>query len=325
MDASSLRKEYTSAGLDKADVDPDPIVQFHAWFEKAVEADLHEPNAMILATATTDGKPSARTVLLKGYDERGFVFYTHYEGRKARELETNPRCALLFYWGELERQVRIEGRASRLSGEESDAYFAGRPRGSRLGAWASEQSRPVEDRNVLEERVRTLEAEYEGREIPRPPFWGGYRVEPDTIEFWQGWSTRTPQLRAYLDQFERENPGTKVQDSEFADMGGRPKVVKESQDQIGFIEANTRAIFGRSYAAEPDVLIDELKGDEAIAEADAVPGAAKSGILGLARLDFLAEHEPARAHDAAEGGVELQLQLGIGGLEVEERDRVGHR
>ena len=168
MDASSLRKEYTSAGLDKADVDPDPIVQFHAWFENAVEADLHEPNAMILATATTDGKPSARTVLLKGYDERGFVFYTHYEGRKARELETNPRCALLFYWGELERQVRIEGRASRLSGEESDAYFAGRPRGSRLGAWASEQSRPVEDRSILEERVRALEAEHEGREIPRP-------------------------------------------------------------------------------------------------------------------------------------------------------------
>jgi pyridoxamine 5'-phosphate oxidase len=190
VDASSLRKEYTSAGLDKAGVDPDPIVQFHEWFENAVEADLHEPNAMILATATTDGKPSARTVLLKGYDERGFVFYTNYEGRKAAELEVNPTCALLFYWGELERQVRIEGRASRLSSEESDAYFAGRPRGSRLGAWASEQSHPVEDRSILEERVRALEAEYEGREIPRPPFWGGYRVEPDTIEFWQGRENR---------------------------------------------------------------------------------------------------------------------------------------
>jgi pyridoxamine 5'-phosphate oxidase len=190
VDASSLRKEYTSAGLDKAGVDPDPIVQFHEWFENAVEADLHEPNAMILATATTDGKPSARTVLLKGYDERGFVFYTNYEGRKAAELEVNPTCALLFYWGELERQIRIEGRASRLSSEESDAYFAGRPRGSRLGAWASEQSHPVEDRSILEERVRALEAEYEGREIPRPPFWGGYRVEPDTIEFWQGRENR---------------------------------------------------------------------------------------------------------------------------------------
>jgi pyridoxamine 5'-phosphate oxidase len=190
VDASSLRKEYTRAGLDKADVDPDPIVQFHEWFGKVTDADLHEPNAMILATASPGGKPSARTVLLKGYDERGFVFYTNYEGRKANEIEANPMCALLFYWGELERQVRIEGHASRLSGEESDSYFAGRPRGSRLGAWASEQSRPVEDRSVLEERVRALEAEYEGREIPRPPFWGGYRVEPEEIEFWQGRENR---------------------------------------------------------------------------------------------------------------------------------------
>jgi pyridoxamine 5'-phosphate oxidase len=190
VDAASLRREYTRAGLDEADMNPDPIVQFDAWFQKVIDADLHEPNAMILATATSDGSPSARTVLLKGYDERGFVFYTNYEGRKARELEANPACALLFYWGELERQVRIEGRASRLSDGESDAYFASRPRGSRLGAWASEQSRPVGDRSVMEERVRALEEEYEDREIPRPPFWGGYRVEPDTIEFWQGRENR---------------------------------------------------------------------------------------------------------------------------------------
>jgi len=190
MDASSLRKEYTSAGLDETDLDPDPIVQFHGWFEKVIDAGLHEPNAMILDNDTDDGRNSVRTVLLKGYDERGFVFYTNYEGRKAEELEANPMCALLFYWGELERQVRIEGRASRLPGEESDAYFLSRPRGSRLGAWASEQSRPVEDRSVLEERVRTLEAEYEGREIPRPPFWGGYRVEPEVMEFWQGRENR---------------------------------------------------------------------------------------------------------------------------------------
>jgi pyridoxamine 5'-phosphate oxidase len=190
VDAASLRKEYTRAGLREADVDPDPLVQFRTWFEEAVRADLHEPNAMTLATATEDGRPSARTVLLKGYDERGFVFYTNYEGRKAGDLEANPACALLFYWGGLERQVRIEGRASRLSEEESDAYFASRPRGSRLGALASEQSCPVEDRSVLEERVRALEAEYEGRDIPRPRFWGGYRVEPEVVEFWQGRENR---------------------------------------------------------------------------------------------------------------------------------------
>jgi pyridoxamine 5'-phosphate oxidase len=190
VDAANLRREYTRAGLDEADMNPDPIVQFDAWFQKVIDADLHEPNAMILATATSDGSPSARTVLLKGYGERGFVFYTNYEGRKARELEANPACALLFYWGELERQVRIEGRASRLTDAESDAYFASRPRGSRLGAWASEQSRRLEDRSVLEERVRALEEEYKDREIPRPPFWGGYRVEPDTIEFWQGRENR---------------------------------------------------------------------------------------------------------------------------------------
>jgi pyridoxamine 5'-phosphate oxidase len=190
MDAGSLRREYTRAGLHEADMDPDPIVQFRTWFENVIEADLHEPNAMILATATSDGRPSARTVLLKGYDERGFVFYTNYEGRKASELETNPACALLFYWGELERQVRIEGRAGRISSEESDAYFASRPRGSRLGAWASEQSRSVEDRSVLEERIVDLEEEYRDREIPRPPFWGGYRVEPHAIEFWQGRENR---------------------------------------------------------------------------------------------------------------------------------------
>jgi pyridoxamine 5'-phosphate oxidase len=190
MDAANLRREYTRAGLDEVDMEPDPIVQFEAWFVKVIDANLHEPNAMILATATSEGRPSARTVLLKGYDERGFVFYTNYEGRKASELEANPACALLFYWGELERQVRIEGRVGRISGAESDDYFASRPRGSRLGAWASEQSRPVEHRSVLEERVKALEEEYEGREVPRPPFWGGYRVEPDTIEFWQGRENR---------------------------------------------------------------------------------------------------------------------------------------
>lgn len=187
---SELRKEYTRAGLHESDAAPDPVDQFHSWFEEALAAGLHEPNAMTLATATPDGKPSARVVLLKGYDERGFVFYTNYEGRKAKELEANPNCTLAFYWGELERQVRVEGHAVRVSEEESDAYFAGRPRGSQLGAWVSEQSRVVGDRKRLEERLRELEVEYEDREIPRPPFWGGYRVEPESIEFWQGRENR---------------------------------------------------------------------------------------------------------------------------------------
>ena len=187
-DLQKLRKEYTRAGLHESDADP--IEQFRKWFDEALAANLHEPNAMTLATATLEGHPSARVVLLKGYDERGFVFYTNYESRKGREVEENPRCALVFYWGELERQVRIQGRASRVPEEESDAYYASRPRGSRLGAWASDQTRPTRDRTTLEERLRELEAEYEGREIPRPPFWGGYRVEPEEIEFWQGRENR---------------------------------------------------------------------------------------------------------------------------------------
>ncbi|MDP8947292.1 MAG: pyridoxamine 5'-phosphate oxidase [Actinomycetota bacterium] len=192
-----LRKEYTRAGLKESEADPNPIEQFRTWFDVALTSNLHEPNAMALATATLDGRPSARVVLLKDFDERGFVFYTNYEGRKGEELEANPQCALLFYWGELERQVRVEGRVRRVPDKESDAYFAGRPRGSQLGAWASEQSRPVGDRGALEQRLRELEAEYEGREVPRPPFWGGYRVEPETIEFWQGRENRVHDRLVY--------------------------------------------------------------------------------------------------------------------------------
>jgi pyridoxamine 5'-phosphate oxidase len=188
--AARLRKEYTRAGLTESDADTDPIAQFRRWFGEALAADLHEPNAMILATATPDGRPSARVVLLKGFDERGFVFYTNYEGRKGAELEANPYCALVFYWATLERQVRVEGHARRVPEKESDEYFRSRPRGSQLGARVSEQSRPVGGREELEAKLRWLEAEYEGREVPRPQFWGGYRVEPDSIEFWQGRENR---------------------------------------------------------------------------------------------------------------------------------------
>jgi pyridoxamine 5'-phosphate oxidase len=183
---ADLRREYTRAGLREADAYSDPIEQFRGWFDQALGADLYEPNAMTLATATPDGRPSARIVLLKGFDELGFVFYTNYESRKGEELEDNPRAALVFHWNELERQVRVEGTVSRVSKEESDAYYAGRPRGSRLGAWASEQSRVSEDRGIFERRLEELEVEYRGREIPRPPYWGGYRVEPGVVEFWQG-------------------------------------------------------------------------------------------------------------------------------------------
>ena len=186
MQIVNMRKEYLWGGLSEADMDADPIRQFDTWFQHAVAANLPEPNAMTLATATPDGQPSARTVLLKAYSASGFTFFTNYESRKGRELTNNPRAALLFFWPELQRQVRIEGTVERVSEAESDAYFASRPVGSRLGAWASRQSEVIPGRDGLEQRVRELAERYADGEVPRPPFWGGFRVCPVAIEFWQG-------------------------------------------------------------------------------------------------------------------------------------------
>jgi pyridoxamine 5'-phosphate oxidase len=190
VDIADLRQEYSRAGLREQDVDADPIKQFGLWLAQAIDADLPEPTAMTLATCTPEGVPSARVVLLKGVDERGFTFFTSYEGRKARELATNPRAALVFYWKELERQVRVEGTVERTSLEESDAYFRSRPRGSQLGACASWQSEVIPGWHVLEQRLVELERQYAGQEVPRPATWGGFRVRPETIELWQGRPSR---------------------------------------------------------------------------------------------------------------------------------------
>jgi pyridoxamine 5'-phosphate oxidase len=180
------RASYERGRLDENDAAANPIEQFRAWFEAALAADLIEPSAMTLATVGPAGAPSARIVLLRGFDERGFAFFTNYESRKGRELEANGRAALVFWWGALERQIRIEGTVQRLPLPESDGYFMQRPRGHRLSAWASEQSTIVRDRAFLEERMRQCDARFAGLEIERPPYWGGYRVAPLAIEFWQG-------------------------------------------------------------------------------------------------------------------------------------------
>jgi pyridoxamine 5'-phosphate oxidase len=174
-----------SEELIEGNVDPDPFRQFEKWFRRAEEIVQRLPNAMALATATADGKPSVRMVLLKGFDDQGFVFYTNYESQKAQELTDNHRASLLFYWSELGRQIRITGTVTKVSRRESEAYFDTRPLDSQLGAWASQQSEVVPSRRVLEARVEELAREYEGRSIPTPPFWGGYRLAPDSIEFWQ--------------------------------------------------------------------------------------------------------------------------------------------
>jgi pyridoxamine 5'-phosphate oxidase len=187
---ADLRKNYTQAGLLETDVVADPFQQFKLWFEQAVAANLLEPNAMTIATVTAEGKPSARIVLLKGFDEHGFVFYTNYGSQKGVELQHCPYAALVFLWGDLERQVRIEGKVELVPIEEATAYFHSRPASSQLGAWASDQSTVISDRSILETRLQQLEAEYQNREIPKPTHWGGFRVVPTEIEFWQGRPSR---------------------------------------------------------------------------------------------------------------------------------------
>ena len=182
---SDIRREYSLRSLDENDIAEDAIEQFSRWWDDASNSEIPEVNAMTLATSNREGQPSARIVLLKGFDEKGFVFFTNYESNKGRELDENPNAALVFFWKEIERQVRIEGRAAKISAQESDEYFSSRPEGSRLAAWASPQSRIIGNRQVLETNFERYTIEFINS-IPRPPHWGGYRVMPWRLEFWQG-------------------------------------------------------------------------------------------------------------------------------------------
>jgi pyridoxamine 5'-phosphate oxidase len=183
---ADIRKEYKLQTLNESDVANDPIQQFGKWWNEALKSEIDEINAMVLATATKDGKPSARIVLLKGYDEKGFVFYTNYDSQKGLELADNPNASIVFFWKELQRQVRIDGIIEKVSAEESDTYFNSRPEGSRIGAWASPQSKVVATRSELENSYETYHQKFAGKNIPRPTHWGGYRIKPIEIEFWQG-------------------------------------------------------------------------------------------------------------------------------------------
>ena len=190
LDIAALRHDYVAHGLRRADLDPDPIKQFGIWFGEAAAAQIRDVNAMTLATATAEGTPSARIVLLKAISDRGFVFFTNYHSDKGRQLDANPRAALCLFWVQLERQIRIEGAVEKTSREESEEYFRSRPLGSRLGAWTSGQSEVIANRETLEDRLAEVTTQYEGADVPLPPHWGGYRVKPTSIEFWQGRTNR---------------------------------------------------------------------------------------------------------------------------------------
>jgi pyridoxamine 5'-phosphate oxidase len=190
MSISSIRKDYQLQSLSVSDVADNPVQQFSHWWDEALASSIDEVNAMTLATVNPAGRPSARIVLLKGFDENGFVFFTNYESDKAIALERHPFASLVFFWKELERQVRIEGSCMKVSELESDAYFHSRPLGSQLGAWASPQSRPIRGREVLDANLEALQLKYAEEAVPRPPHWGGYRVVPEAVEFWQGRTSR---------------------------------------------------------------------------------------------------------------------------------------
>jgi pyridoxamine 5'-phosphate oxidase len=186
MNLADLRREYSLSGLRRADLNANPIAQFQKWFDEALKAQLIEPSAMTLATVDADGAPSSRIVLLKGAEERGFMFFTNYESRKGRDLACNPRAALTLYWPELEREICIAGTVSKTTRADSEKYFAMRPRGSQLGAWVSKQSSVVPDRDFLENRLAEVTQRFTGRNVETPPYWGGYLLMPSRIEFWQG-------------------------------------------------------------------------------------------------------------------------------------------
>lgn len=190
MDIQGLRRDYANHGLDRGELDADPVAQFRVWFKQACDAGILEPNAMVLATVGADGAPSTRVLLLKAFDARGFTFFTNLRGRKATELAANPRASMTFPWVDLERQVHLQGRVEAVDTAETLAYFKSRPYGSQLGAWASEQSQPLADRSVLESRMEELRRLHPEGQVPLPPHWGGLRLVPETLEFWQGRPSR---------------------------------------------------------------------------------------------------------------------------------------